>query len=182
GGDARRSPDPEILKAAKGEQLVLSQRTSQSKAGLVALQLVLLPREEVAGIELGIADKPETVPVNAVAAGLGHHIHRASGTIAGVQSLVAGLDRKLLHRVGEWKRKVVVVQVVHVLAAIERETDIVVPRPVNGERLGSPGPVVAANDIAGVVSVAGDAGGEQCQISRIPAVERQLDDAALVDG
>ena len=72
-----RGANPDLLEPPEGEQPVLAHRASQRKAGLVAFETVRLVGEEVGGVEVGIPDKLEDVPVNLVAARLGHDVNCA---------------------------------------------------------------------------------------------------------
>ena len=87
---AGRRANPKLLESSEREQLVLQDRTSQCEAGLVALELVLSLGEEVAGIERGIADEPESVAVDPVGAGFGDHIDSARSTVALLHPHVGG--------------------------------------------------------------------------------------------
>src|SRR5207247_2950429 len=110
-----RRADPELLIASEGEQPILAGGSAERESGLIAFQPVGLTGEEVGGIELRIANKPEHVAVNLVATRLGNDVHRAGGAVSLVRPHVAGLDRELLHRVREGKRDDGVEAIVNIL-------------------------------------------------------------------
>src|SRR5207244_2306661 len=96
---------------------------------------------------------------------------------------VARLDAELLERVGEREGEIKIAKAVHVLAAVERVAEIVVPRTVHGELLLSARVVRICE--GGIPRVVGDSRNDsrrqQRQVRSVTAVERQFDYPARID-
>ena len=144
--------------------------SAERAAELVALQAVARRREEVARVEVVVADELEDVAVERVGAGLGHQVHRRRRVMAVARRQRAGLDLELLQRVGERRRQVQVVERIVVRAAVHDVGDAVGLAAGDRDRHGR---IVLVG-----VQVPGGRGrgeaGEEDQLGRLPAVERDL--------
>ena len=76
-------------------------------------------REEVVGVQVRVAQKPESIAVNLVSSRFGDDIDRTRRTVALVDAAGRGLDGELLNRIREGERQVVVAEVVLVVASVE---------------------------------------------------------------
>jgi hypothetical protein len=171
-----RGTDPGLLVPAEEEQPVVLHRTAEGPACLVAFQQVGLVREVALRIQAGVPDKPETVSMELVGAALGDHIHRARGALADLRARIAGLHRELGHRVGKRERHVDVLQIIFVVAAVQRKLQRILARAVYRKRDGFGRIFRIARRGAG-----GDhAGGQARQRRHVPPVERKLQDALAV--
>jgi len=88
--------DNGVLEAGEKEQLVVPDGSADHSAKLVSLEAVSAGCEEVAGVELIIADKLEEIAVESVAALLGDGVDCCGGVIAILGRQRACLDLELL--------------------------------------------------------------------------------------
>ena len=155
----------------------MQHRAAERAAELVALQAVARRREEVARVEVIVADELEDVAAERVGARLGDQVHRRRGVVAVARRQRAGLDLELLQRVGERRRQVQVVERIVVGAAVHDVGDAVGLAAGDRDRDGR---VVLVG-----VEVARRRGrrqpGQEDQLGRLAAVQRNLGDLLVVD-
>src|SRR5579875_1515057 len=75
--------------------------------------------EVVCGIKGAVAEKLEQIAVVLAASALGDNVDHTTGILAILGAVVAGLNAKLLQRIGHWKWSVDVGVFVHIIAAIK---------------------------------------------------------------
>ena len=165
------------LVAAEHEHLVLDDRRAERAAELIAAEIVFLRREVVALDEVVVAVELERVAVNLVRSGLGHQVDRGGGVITVARRQRAGLDLELLQRIGERRRQVQAVERIVVRAAVHDVGDAVGLAAGHRDRHGRK--ILVGVEVAG--RRGGREAGEEDQLGRLPAVERQLHDALVVD-
>ena len=103
------------------EQLVFEYGPAETAAVLVALERVLLRREEVAGIQVPIADEFEGAAMVLVGAGLRDDIDHGAGAEPVLCREVVGLDREFLNGIRVRKGKIRVQVRVVVTSAVHLE-------------------------------------------------------------
>src|SRR5262249_10861300 len=92
--EARALVRPEV------EQLVFLDRSANAAPELIALERILHGSEELAGVQLSIAEKVKQAAMDLVGAGSRDDVDDAAARIAVLRGEVAGLETELLHRVG----------------------------------------------------------------------------------
>ncbi len=153
-------------------------RAAEGSAKLIALDCVLLRREEVTRVEIAIAKVIECRSVNCIATRFRDDIdHRSAGpAVARIE--IIGFDGELRERVRIGKCRVEVGDIVLVRRAIELIGDLVAHGAVDGDGLRFAGSGVGR----GIGSFADNrAGGHEDQRCRIPALQREVLDVLLVD-
>jgi hypothetical protein len=157
-------------------------RPADGAAKLIAVEVIRRDREKRPGVEVAIAQELKRVSMKAAGTGFGDDVdHRAGAlTIRGV--VVAGLNAEFLHRVGERKRRIDVCHFIHVVAAVQEVGRLVGQRSVGAgdDRSGKCLSITLVDPVALVGGVA-YAGNERDQRCCISAVQRKINDAALVD-
>ena len=109
------------LISAEEEQLVLDDRCRRPCRRYWLRFSVSCPvREEVARVQIAVADVFEQIAVECVRSGLGDHVDGRAGMRAEARRYRAGLDAEFLQRVRERERHVDVRHRVGVVAAIEQ--------------------------------------------------------------
>ena len=109
------------------------------------------------------------------------YIYGPRRTAALLEPHVAGFHRKLFQRVRKGKWKVNVEQVIHVLAAIHRVSDVVIARSID-RNFFLPAWMYVAVIVARVAAGGHNAGHQQRQVCCIPAIQRKLHDARPIHG
>src|SRR5262249_29463730 len=175
-----RRPGARRLESGKGEYLVFLDRSADGSAELVTAECVLRGGEIIARIEGSVANKFEQASVDLVAAGFGDGVdHRPRmKSIAGGNA--AGLNAELLQGIRERERQVHVGMRVVMVAAVEQI--VIAVDLASSDRYAHRGRVIVGRDHpARRVGWNRSAAGEQDQVGGLPAIERQVDNAALVD-
>ena len=131
---------------------------------------ILRRREEVAGVEVAVADELEQAAVNLVRSGLRDRIHHRVGVQAVARGDAVRLDAELLQRVGKRERQVDVGMRVVVIAAVEQVVVAVLLAARDGyaDRADV---IVRRDEAPGGVRRNARAAGKQDQIGRLPAVQ-----------
>src|ERR1700739_2341083 len=94
-----RVADPRALVTAKEKQFVLDNGAAEGPTKLVAFELVPLRREEIPGVEYGVAHELKRISMKTVRAGLCNYIHYARRVLSIFRAEVVGLKTELLKRV-----------------------------------------------------------------------------------
>src|ERR1700722_773470 len=103
------------------ESLVFLDRSSQRAAEYVAFERGSLGSESVAGVQVIVPDKFETVAVNRVGSGLGYLVNDSAGRASKFGVVVIDQNLELFHRVGVVGHHDVVTQKVGVVGSVQQE-------------------------------------------------------------
>src|SRR5690348_3978390 len=113
------------LVSTEEKEAVLLDRAAGAASELIALEEVMCWREEVAGIQVAVAQKLEGAAVQLVGAGFGDHVDNRAGAAAVLGAVAVGLNAELLHRIRIWEGIVHIGVVVLVAAAVQIVIDVV---------------------------------------------------------
>ena len=108
------------LKSAEEEQLVFDDLAAGGPAVLVSLQRVVRRREEIARVQIAVADVFEQIAMECIRSGLGDHVDGRARMRAEARRHRAGLDAEFLQRVRERERHVDVRHRVGGVAAVQK--------------------------------------------------------------
>ena len=157
-------------------------RTADGAAELVLVQGVSGCGEVAVRVEYAIAQKLECGAMELITARLGDDVDHPARALAELRVVVAGLYAELLQRVRERERVVHVGHLIHVVAAIQKIVRLVGQRSIHTGNNGNG--KCLANALIGSIAFGGcvdHAGNQRYERGRISAVQRQIDDACLVD-
>ena len=172
----------EELRRSAGGEMRDDDGSADSAAELVAMDIVGHGSEVRSGVEVAIAQELECVAMELAAAGLGDDIDHRARALAIFGVVVAGLNAELLQGIREWERAIDVGHFIHVVAAVKEEILLIGKGTVRAGDYGSGKglPIALVNAVSLVGGV--DHTGNQCyQRGCISAIERQIDDARLID-
>jgi hypothetical protein len=161
--------------------VVLLDGAADRAAELVALERVLGGREEVAGVQIAVAQKLEQISVNLVGSGFAHHVDHAAHGIPVLRAHIGALHAEFLDRVGVGKGQISINVGVVVGDAIHLIIDAF------GKRSARLGVLLARIGSALAVGAAVVRGGignprrEEYQLLYLPPIERQFGYLSLVD-
>src|SRR5262249_21167943 len=113
------------LVSPEEKQAILLDRPAQAAAKLVALQEIVRPREEIAGVQVAVAQKLEGASVQLVRAGLGHHVDDPARSTAILGAVTIGLNAEFFDGVRVRKWIVHVGVVVLIAAAVQVVIDVI---------------------------------------------------------
>src|SRR6185312_8322992 len=180
-GGRRRLRCLQALVSREGEELVAEDGAAEGATELVLMQGVRNGGEEVAGVDVVVAEELERVAVEAVGTGAGDGVDLAAGVDAILRAEHARLDGELVQSVGEREGHVDIGRVVGVVAAVKTPDGAVTLATVDGDGDGLVA-VFGAGEVAarGWRSTTGE-GDEAGDLAR-SGVERKLGNLALVDG
>ena len=109
--------------------------------------------------------------MNLVGPGLSDHVYCTRRVVPLIYGHVARFNREFLDSIGKRKRQVGVHQGVHIPAAVQRETDVVIARAVDRKLLGTAG-TPTTGDITCIATEGGNASRQQRQIRGVAPIER----------
>jgi hypothetical protein len=84
------------LIAAEEEQLILADRSAGGSSELIALQGIARGGEEIAGVQVPIAQEFKQIAVKLIGAGLSYGVDRGGGVVSILRRNGAGLYLELL--------------------------------------------------------------------------------------
>ena len=165
------------LVTAEEKHFVLHQRAADSSPELVPLQAVALRSKEVTRVEPVVPNEVEDAAIEGVRARLGHDVDCRCGVMPIPRRQRARLDLELLNGIGKRRRQVQVVERVVVGPAVH---DVRHPVGLPAGYRDRDGRIVLVG-----VEVTGGSGrgqtGQEDQFRRLPAVQRNLHHALVVD-
>ena len=152
-------------------------RAAEKAPVLPAIEGIGLDREVIARIEGFVPHVAERAPVKVVGARASDGIDDCAGAVALSRAVVAGLNTELLQRFREWEGQVFVLVQIGVARAVQSKRHRECLRAVRAQPQG------ARDRLAGFRADRRDdgAGDERRQFRRVAPIERQLDDARVVD-
>src|SRR5579875_1116941 len=107
------------LIAKEEKQLIMPDGAADCSAELVLPQRVGFGGKEVARVPGAIAWEFKAISMPLIRAGLGHHVHGATGMEAILRRQRACVHAEFLDRVGKWKRQVDISHRVVIVTAIK---------------------------------------------------------------
>ena len=176
-----RGAGARALVRAEIEKLVLQDRTTDAAAELVLLQWIGRCGEIVGGIQCIVAYILKCASVNVVSAGFTDHVHDATRRITVSGAHVVGVEIELLHRVGIWERQIGVNIGVVEIHAIQQIRYAVRSAPIHLCILLAGKCSAFAVGAAILRSYIGRTGNEEDQLLHLATVQRNRDDALLID-
>src|SRR5262249_16887370 len=166
------------LEPAEEVELVPDDFAAQRAAELVPLQAVLPGREIIDRVRIPVADEFKQMPVPAIPAGLGDRVQDSARMQSVSRRERAGLHAEFRERVRKRERHVDVGEAVVVVPAVEQVVGGIARAAGDGNGLRAKKTLAARiRSIAVIDRCARDSD----ELRRITAVERQLDDALLID-
>ena len=166
------------MSASKEKQFVFQNRTADGSAKLVELEPVIRYSERITRVERSIANEFKQVAMKVIRAGLRDRVHGSGRVTAILRLESAGLDFKLLQRIGKRHRQIQIVVRIVVIAAIKVICQTVRLAACDRDNCRR---IIPAARIQGAIGAGSSNSRKKHQLGNLTAIERQLQHTRIVD-